>query len=170
MWKGNRREIGEDFWGTPRTAILPIKPYIPDSVKTIWEPTHGKGAISNVLTEWGYSVIKTDKYPKTTDTTEMDFLTCESPECDMIIFNPPFSLKTEFLKRVCEIGKPFLFICPYNIIETNKRYNLFKEHSLSILNLNNRVNYEREGETKNKVFFHSVWVLKNPDYKNLILY
>lgn len=169
-WAGNRRAIGEDFWATPRDAILPIKKYIPSGVKTIWECTHGKGAISNVLIEWGYTVIKTDKFPKTDDTIQLDFLDCEVPQCDMIIFNPPFSLKTEFLKRVCEIGKPFLFICPYNIIETKKRYNLFKEHQLSILNLDNRVNYIRENQTKNKVFFHSVWVMKHPEHKNLILY
>jgi hypothetical protein len=169
-WKGNRREVGEDFWATPRDAILPIRKYIPSGVKVIWEPTNGKNAISNVLIEWGYTVIKTDKFPKTDDSIQLDFLTGDVPECDMVVFNPPFSLKTEFLKRVCEIGKPFLFICPCTIIETKKRYNLYKEHQLSVLNLDNRVNYIRETETKNKVFFHSIWTMKHPDYKNMILY
>ena len=167
-WKGNRREIGEDFWQTPKSAILPIKPYIPEGVKTILEPTHGKGAISDLLEEWGYTVIKQDKYPKTDDTIEADFLTDDIPECDMIIFNPPFSLKTEFLKRACESGKPFIFICPIDIQETNKRFTLFREHELTILNLPNRTNYV--GSKGNKVFFHSVWVLKHPEYKNDILY
>ena len=143
-WKGNRREIGEDFFATPKTAILPIKPYIPEGVKTILEPTHGKGAISNLLEEWGYTVIKQDKYPKTDDTIEADFLTDEIPECDMIVFNPPFSLKTEFLKRACESGKPFIFICPVTVIETHKRFTLFREHKLSVLNLPNRTNYMSE--------------------------
>ena len=134
-WKGNRREIGEDFFATPKSAILPIKPYIPEGVKTILEPTHGKGAISDLLEEWGYTVIKQDKYPKTDDTIEADFLTDDIPECDMIIFNPPFCLKTEFLQRACESGKPFIFICPVTIIETQKRFALFREHQLTILNL-----------------------------------
>ena len=89
-WKGNRREVREDFFATPKSAILPIKPYIPEGVKTIIEPTHGEGAISDLLEEWGYTVIKQDKYPKTDDTIEADFLTDDIPECDMIIFNPPF--------------------------------------------------------------------------------
>ena len=167
-WKGNRREIGEDFFATPTSAILPIKPYIPEGVKTILEPTHGKGAISDLLEEWGYTVIKQDKYPKTDDTIEADFLTDDIPECDMIIFNPPFCLKTEFLQRACESGKPFIFICPVTIIETQKRFALFREHQLTILNLPNRTNYM--GSKGNKVFFHSVWVLKHPEYKNSILY
>ena len=32
-WKGNRREIGEDFFATPNSAILPIKPYISNAGK-----------------------------------------------------------------------------------------------------------------------------------------
>ena len=167
-WKGNRREIGEDFFATPETAILPIKPYIPEGVKTILEPTHGKGAISNLLEEWGYTVIKQDKYPKTDDTIEADFLTDDIPECDMIVFNPPFSLKTEFLKRACESGKPFIFICPVTIIETHKRFTLFREHKLSVLNLPNRTNYV--SGKGNKVFFHSVWILKHPKYESNILF
>ena len=82
-----------------------------------------------------YTVIKQDKYPKTDDTIEADFLTDDIPECDMIIFNPPFCLKTEFLQRACESGKPFIFICPVTIIETQKRFALFREHQLTILNL-----------------------------------
>lgn len=167
-WKGNRREIGEDFFQTPREAFLPVRPYIPEGVRTILEPTYGQGAIGKILEEWGYTVIKRDLYPKTEDTVKADFLTDEIPECDMIIFNPPFSLKTEFLKRVCETGKPFLFICPITIMETQKRFNLFRDYELSVLNLPNRINYV--GKLGAKCWFHSIWVLRHPDHKNKILY
>ena len=166
-WKGNRREIGEDFFETPRSAILPIRKYIPDGVKTILEPTHGKGAISDLLQEWGYTVIKQDKYPKTDDTTQADFLTDDIPDCDMIVFNPPFSLKSEFLARACESGKPFLFICPLTVMETRTRFQLSQKHKLSVLNLPNRTNFMSGVK---KVWFHSVWTMKHPKYKNKILY
>jgi hypothetical protein len=98
-WKGNRREIGEDFFETPEYAILPILKYIPQNTKIIWEPTNGNGAISDYLED--FETMKTDIYPRTDDTIEMDFLR-EDPEFDFdfIIFNPPFSQKTQFLKRV----------------------------------------------------------------------
>lgn len=170
MWKGNRREIGEDFFQTPRSAIEPIRSYIPAGIKRIWEPTYGKGAIGRVLEEWGYEVIATDKYPKTDNTQKHDFLTDpELENYDMLIFNPPFCLKTQFLQKACETGKPFLFICPVTILETRSRFNLIRDHELSIINLPNRVNYEGK-ETKNKVWFHSLWVTKHPEYKNKILY
>jgi hypothetical protein len=171
--KGNRREVGEDFFETPREAILPIRSYIPSDVKVIWEPTYGMGGIGKLLEEWGYTVIKTDLYPKTEDTTKADFLTCDIPKCDMIIFNPPFSLKTEFLKRACETDLPFMFICPVTILETATRFALFRDHYLSVLNLPNRTNYKGSKTKKdgnNGVFFHSVWVLKHPEHVNTILF
>lgn len=172
MWKGNRRQIDEDFFETPRWAIDPIRKYIPSGVRRIWEATYGGGAIGRVLTEWGYEVVATDKYPKTAETVQHDFLADPLVEnCDMLIFNPPFCLKTEFLAKACETGKPFLFICPVTILETRTRFNLFREHQLSVLNLPNRVNYDGGKETeKKKVWFHSVWIMKHPDFKNLILY
>ena len=167
-WKGNRRKIGEDFLQTPREAFLPVRPYIPDGVRTILEPTYGQGAIGKILEEWGYNVIKRDLYPKTEDTERSDFLVDTIPECDMIIFNPPFCSKTEFLKRVCESGKPFLFLSPLTIMETQKRFNLFRDYELSVLNLPTRTNYTAtEGA---KCWFHSIWVLRHPDHKNKILY
>jgi len=172
-WKGNRREVAEDFFETPREAVDAIRPWIPAGVKTIWEPTYGKGAIGKVLEEWGYTVIKTDKFPKTDDTVGADFLTCEAPPCDMVIFNPPFSLKTEFLARVCALGKPFMFICPLTIMETRKRWTLFREHHLSVLNLPNRTNYvgaKTATDGVKKVFFHSVWVLGRVGPPDAILY
>jgi len=157
-WKGNRREIGEDFFETPVHAINPILKYIPNGVKTIWEPTYGKGAIGNVLEDQGYNVIKTDKFPKTDDTSKFDFLTdMMEDDYDMLIFNPPFSLKTQFLQKVVALNKPFMFICPTSIMETATRSALINKHQISIINLSNRINYV--GKKGNKVFFPSVWVL-----------
>lgn len=161
-WKGNRREIGEDFFETPASSITPVLKYIPKDTKVIWECTHGKGAITKHLTD--YEVVKTDKYPKTEDTRQFDFLTDEPDfDYDFIMFNPPFSLKTQFLKRAIELGKPFLFISPVTIIETAKRSKMFHEHQLSLINLSNRTNYI-SGKGK-KVWFHSVWVLSDGNGK-----
>lgn len=161
-----KRPGGEDFFETPEEAILPIKNFIPSGVQTILEPTYGKGAIGKVLEKWGYKVIKRDKYPKTDDTVQSDFLTDEIPECDCIIFNPPFSFKTEFMKRACESGKPFLFLCPLTVLETKTRYELVKEYGLNLLNLPSRTNYVAD----KKVWFHSVWIVRHPEYQNKMLF
>ena len=160
-WKGNRREIGEDFFETPENSIIPIKKYVPNNV-ILWEPTNGKDGISKHFPN--HVIIKTDKYPKTDDTKEFDFLTDEPDfEFDFLIFNPPFSLKTDFLKKALSYNKPFLFICPITILETRKRSEMFYENKLSIINLSNRTNYT--GKYEKKVFCHSVWVLNDGQSK-----
>lgn len=160
-WKGNRREIGEDFFETPENSVIPIKKYVPSNV-ILWECTNGKDGISKHFPN--HVIIKTDKYPKTEDTRKFDFLN-DVPdfEFDFLIFNPPFSLKTEFLEKALSYKKPFLFICPITILETQKRSQMFYDNKLSIINLSNRTNYL--GKSGNKVFFHSIWVLNDGQSK-----
>ena len=149
------RKVQEDFFQTPRPSILPVLKYIPSDVKIIWEPTHGAGAITSVLEEHGYNVIKSDLYVKTNDgCKEMDFLNSEPEEAyDMIVFNPPFCSKLAFMERAPELGKPFLFIAPLHVVESAERWRLFREHELSIVNLSRRTKYTGHNPT-----FHSVWV------------
>lgn len=162
-WKGNRREKGEDFFATPHQAILPIIKYIPDNVEVIWEPTAGSGNITKTLEEAGYKVIQTDintTRQKKGLVDKLDFLQDEPNfHFDAIIFNPPFSYKTEFLEKALTFNKFICFVCPITILETKTRWKMFKENSLSIINLSNRIGYE--GKYGRKPFFHSVWVIND---------
>jgi len=159
-WAGNRRAQGEDFFQTPEYAIKPILKYIPKGVKVILEPTAGLNAISEVLRAAGFEVISTDINPRLESIRYLDFLN-EVPgfDYDMLIFNPPFSFKNEFMNKAIETGKPFMFICPVNILETATRSRLFEKHKLSIINLSNRINYV--GKYEKKPYFHSVWVIND---------
>lgn len=158
-WEGNRRKIGQDFFQTPKKAVEALLPFIPEDVELIWEPTAGRKAISNVLEDHGFKVINSDKHPQMEDIALHDFLIDDFIKCDMVILNPPFSLKTDFLQRLIESGLKFAFICPLSIIETATRSKIFAENDLSIINLSNRVCYT--GKYEKKVFFHSVWVIND---------
>ena len=52
-------------------------------------------------------------------------------------------------------------------METRTRFLLFEKHKLSMLNLPNRTNFMSGVK---KVWFHSVWIMKHPKYKNEMLY
>ena len=78
---------------TPKYAIKPLIKYLPKNIK-IWECTDfGSSNITKVLKENGYQVITTHK-------DNFDFL-IDKPDFnfDMIITNPPYSLKDEFIKK-----------------------------------------------------------------------
>jgi hypothetical protein len=154
---GNRK-VCEDFFETPRSSIEPVLKYIPAHVKTVWEPTHGGGAITNVLRERGYRVIASDLYPKTDGCARLDFLTDEPDEpWDMLVFNPPFCLKHAFMKRALSFGKPVLFIAPMNILESQARFEIWREKRLSLIILRRRTQYTEQGQCT----FHSAWVISD---------
>ena len=91
---------------TPNEAIIPILKYL-DHNKIYWECTDfGESNITKVLKENGFKVIHTSK-------SEIDFLNDKANfEFDVIITNPPYSLKNEFLKKCYEYQKPFMLLLP----------------------------------------------------------
>jgi len=72
-----------------------------------------------------------------------DFFKTEPPkDCDFIISNPPYSLKGEVLDRLFELGLPFaMLVGVVGLFESQKRFEMFREHSFEIMYFNRRVSY-----------------------------
>lgn len=70
----------------------------------------------------------------------------ETPNCDYIISNPPYSLKGDVIDRLFEIGKPFAMLVGVvvGLFESQRRFNLFKSHEFEIMYLNKRVSYFKD--------------------------
>lgn len=100
---------------TPDYAVKPLLKYLPKKL-TIWEPTDfGESNITKVLKKSGFKVISTHK-------TSFDFLTDEPDfDYDMIITNPPYSIKDEFLARCYNLKKPFCLLLPLTALEGVRR-------------------------------------------------
>lgn len=74
-----------------------------------------------------------------------DFFTTLVPQCDMIISNPPYSVKTEVLERLFEIGKPFaMLVGVVGLFESQRRFDMFKNNEFEIMYLNRRVAYFKD--------------------------
>lgn len=65
----------------------------------IWEPCDGLGHISDVLTENGYNVRRSDLYTRGRDIEQLDFLAQNETWQGDIITNPPYSHATEFVRK-----------------------------------------------------------------------
>ena len=138
-----------DEYKTPPEAVYPLLKYIPKDW-VCWEPTDdGTSGITKVLKENGYKVISTHVR------TGFNFLT-KSPDFhfDVIITNPPYSLKTEFLKRAYMLGKPFAFLLPITALEGKERFKLYRRYGIQLLVLDKRVEFI---EDKNRVWFAVAW-------------
>ena len=72
----------------------------------------------------------------------------EPPDCDVIISNPPYSIKDKVLKRLYEINKPFAMLLPVTTLQSVNRYKLFI-NGLELLVFDGRVEYHTWGNFKN---------------------
>lgn len=114
---------------TPDYAIYPLLKHLPKNI-IIWESTdYGESNITKVLKENGYTVISTHK-------NNFDFLT-DKPDFkfDMIITNPPYSLKDQFIEKCYSYNKPFALLLPITALEGVKRNRLYEKKRIT----NNRI-------------------------------
>jgi len=88
----------------------------------------------------------------------VDFLT-DKPKADwdVIITNPPYSIKQQFLARCYELDKPFALLLPLTTFETGKRQALFKEYGVEVIFMDKRVNFQTPTKAKSSAWFATAW-------------
>lgn len=123
-----------DDYMTPSSAWQAIQHIIPQN-KTIWECFYGDGSSGDNLRELGFDVIHED----------MDFF--KNDVGDVLVSNPPFTIKKEVFTRLKELGKPFIMIAPCSMINTNYIHQLFqKDTDLQIVIPAKRIQFLKVGE------------------------
>ena len=129
-----------------------LKPFIPAHWK-LWEPSCGSGFLVDGFREEGYDVTGTDLE------TGFDFTDplCPAPPFDMIVGNPPFDIKTKWLKRCFEIGKPFALILPIAALGEQKRVAMFKKYGIQIALPPERIEFLTPNGTEGGGWFYSAW-------------
>lgn len=148
-----------DEFYTPKYAILPIIKYIKPNSK-IWCPFDTEESLFvKIFCENGHHVIYTHIE------NGKDFFSIDVPECDYIISNPPYSLKTEVLQRLFEIGKPFaMLVGVVGLFESKKRFDMFKKNKFEIMYFDKRISYMKsykENKTELNPPFSSVYICHN---------
>lgn len=161
-----------DEFYTPAYAITPLLRYLPppsaDKRITIWCPFDTERSLFvKIFRVVGYEVIAThldDGY---------DFFQTEPPEkCDFIISNPPYSLKGEVLNRLFELDLPFaMLVGVVGLFESQKRFEMFREHNFEIMYFNRRVAYFKNYDDLTPSLnppFSSVYVCKGVLPKQIV--
>lgn len=133
--------IKHDDYMTPKRAWELIKEYIP-SDKIIWEAFYGDGKSGKYLQDLGFNVIH----------KEEDFF--ENDYGDIVVSNPPFSMKKEIIKELVKREKPFILIMPQNAINNNYIRDLIGDE-LQIIIPYRRIHFYKDGneETPKKCNF-----------------
>lgn len=119
---------------TPAYAVDPIIKYLPKD-KIIWCPFSEEWSMFYIrLKEEGFCVVRSSL------TEGKDFFEYQPSEFDLIVDNPPFSMKDKVLERLYSFNKPFAILLPLNSLQGKTRYKFFKQ-GIQILSFDARVSY-----------------------------
>ena len=109
-----------DDYMTPKYAWENIQQFIPKD-KVIWECFYGDGKSGENLRELGFEVIHED----------IDFF--ENNLGDILISNPPFTLKKEVFERLIKLDKPFIMISSQQLLFTQYFKKIMKDKKLQLI-------------------------------------
>lgn len=142
---------------TPAYAVKPIIKYIKKG-SVIWCPFDEEDSeYVKVLRDNGFKVIATHI------DNEQNFFDYEPDEIyDVIISNPPFSIKDAILKRLEELDTPYAVLLPLPTLQGQKRFTYLK--NCQALIFDKRINFFKNKETKEiqkGVAFASIYICKN---------
>ncbi len=142
-----------DDFQTPPEALDILLPYL-SGYSHVWECAAGKGNLAGALKAEGFKVTATDK--------EWNFLSGrDNPDgADVIVTNPPYSIKNAFLERAYERGLPFAFLLPLSTLESARRQKLFARYGIDIVLPSRRYHFEtpsgRSGKSSS-AWFATAW-------------
>jgi len=113
-----------DLYITPRNVTMAITKYLIDTfgitqTTRIYDPCSGFGDLMIGFKQRGIPVIEGDiiKYYDSITMVE-NYLESSFLEYDLLVCNPPFSLKHDFLEKMTSSGRPFALLVPLNILCT----------------------------------------------------
>ena len=119
---------------SPFYIVDHIIKYLPKD-KIIWCPFDEEWSAFYIrLKECGYTVIRSSLKDN------KNFFEYSPAQWDIIVSNPPFSIKDKVLDRLYSFHKPFAVLLPLNSLQGKSRFEYFKQ-GIQILSFDSRVCY-----------------------------
>jgi len=148
-----------DEFFTPNYAIVPLLKYIPNDA-SVWCPFDTEESnFVKLLKQHGCKVTCSHI------SEGKDFFKENPDNIQFIISNPPYSLKSEVLKKLFELKIPFaMLVGVVGLFESKKRFSMFKENSFEIMYFDKRIAYFKDFKEQKPSLnppFSSVYVCSN---------
>lgn len=160
--------LKNDRYGTSKYIYGMLTDFV-DYKKIIYNPFYLDGKAKIYLNELGYDhVIHND---------EDFFENYDKYEYDIIITNPPYTIKKRIFKKLYEINKPFIVIVPIATITKLFIKEIFKSdveitdiEKLQMIIPNKRMQFEKNGNQLKRCYFDCVFLCYKMNLKSSIVY
>ena len=149
-----------DCYTTPKSAYVSIKPYVPLNV-SICDPFYYDGKCGTYMKEVfdTSAIIHNDG-----DAFE------NIPQSDMIITNPPFTVKFKVLEYLVNLNRPFMCLLPVMSITTKSFRSVKDFEDFQFIFPNGRINFEKPDKKMKGAWFFSVWVCYKMNLDNTMIF
>jgi len=152
---------GDEYY-TPKYVVEILLPYIKQAnFKTIWCPCDREESwFVKVFREQGYNVLLSHI------DEGKDFLLYEPQEqYDIIITNPPFSIKNKIIQRCLDLNKPFVLLLSATVIQSASLIKLLeKTPELFFIMFDKRISYSGDRPPFPSWYFTSRLLKENKFY------
>lgn len=152
---------GDEYY-TPDYVVEILVPYLKKKqYKTIWCPCDKKWSeYVKVLTSNGFKVICSHI------DEGKDFLTYEPIEhYDIVVTNPPFSIKNKIIERLIELDKPFAILLSATVIQSASLIKLLsKLDDFKVIMFDKRISYNGDRPPFPSWYFTNMLLDKNEFY------
>ena len=149
---------GDNEYMTPKEVWVSIAHLIPKD-KVIFEGFYGDGNSGKYLKELGFKV----------ESHDVDFFDDQKFNYDIIISNPPYSIKAKVFKKLYEINKPFMLLVPVSTITKQYLKKYFKD-KIQIVIPQKRIQFIKDGVQNNRCYFDTLWICYKMGFKSDILF
>ena len=145
-----------DNFQTPGSALDCLLPHLSNLYSVyqglhVWEPASGKGNLVWSLLQAGHVVTASDIV------NGCDFLTAEVPSgVEVIVTNPPYSIKNQWIERCYELGVPFAMLLPLSALESRRRQAQWAK-GLEIVFPARRTHFETPSGKQSGSWFYTAW-------------
>lgn len=144
-----------DLYETSPSSVAAIKDILASFARglnkqklKILEPCCGLGAMANELKRMGHDVQERDKNFGEMCTDYLKHKEGDYFQYDIMVTNPPFSGKNDFLIKACLVGKPFLMLLPSTATFSSKVvHQCFTAFGLKVFMLRSNPQFRRTEES-----------------------
>jgi len=159
--RGGKQDIEfkkDDAYMTPKEVWESIAHLLPKD-KILWECFYGDGKSGEYLTELGFQVEHHD----------IDFFDDPPFDYDILVSNPPYSIKPKVFKRLAEIDKPFMMLVPVSTM-TKQFLKKYFQDKIQIVIPKTRIHFIKNGLQTKASWFDTIFICHKMNLEKDIIF